>query len=67
MLVQWRRLTLCLGLLAMIGLGSGCSGINASGSVSPASFILPGLGEAHPNPPSEPGEAQETLLVARTH
>ncbi|NJN05419.1 MAG: hypothetical protein HC814_02080 [Rhodobacteraceae bacterium] len=25
------------------GLGSGCSGINASHSVSPATFLLPGL------------------------
>jgi len=67
MLVQWRHLILCLGLLALVGLGSGCSGINASGSVSPASFILPGLGEMHPNPPAEPGEAREALLVARAH
>ena len=28
--------------------GAGCSGINASGSVSPASFFLPGLMKADP-------------------
>jgi len=30
-------------LAAMVLLGTGCGGINASGSVSPASFFLPGL------------------------
>jgi hypothetical protein len=38
-------LTLCPALVA---LGAGCSGINASQSVSPASFFLPGLGQAAP-------------------
>jgi len=28
--------------------GAGCSGINAGGSVSPASFFLPGLMKADP-------------------
>ena len=28
--------------------GAGCSGINASGSVSPATFFLPGLMKADP-------------------
>jgi hypothetical protein len=31
------------GLLAVIALGAGCSGINASKSISPATFLLPGL------------------------
>jgi hypothetical protein len=30
-------------LLAVLALGAGCSGINASKSVSPLDFILPGL------------------------
>ena len=30
-------------LLAVIALGAGCSGINASKSVSPLDFLLPGL------------------------
>jgi hypothetical protein len=38
-------LTLCP---ALVVLGAGCSGINASQSVSPASFFLPGLGQAPP-------------------
>jgi len=35
-------------VLALVALGAGCSGINASQSVSPASFFLPGLGQAAP-------------------
>ena len=31
------------GLVAVIALGAGCSGINASKSISPATFLLPGL------------------------
>jgi hypothetical protein len=34
-------------------LGAGCSGINASQSVSPATFLLPGLMQANP-PPAHP-------------
>jgi hypothetical protein len=38
-----------LAMLAFVLLsGAGCSGINASGSVSPASFFLPGLMKADP-------------------
>jgi len=29
---------------------TGCSGVNASGSVSPASFFLPGLMQVDPQP-----------------
>jgi hypothetical protein len=31
------------GLLAVLALGAGCSGIHASKSISPATFLLPGL------------------------
>jgi hypothetical protein len=31
-------------------MGTGCSGINASRSVSPASFLLPGLMQTSPQP-----------------
>ena len=34
-------------------LGAGCSGINASKSISPADFLLPGLLQADP-PPAHP-------------
>jgi len=30
-------------LAFMLAAGTGCSGINAGGSVSPATFLLPGL------------------------
>jgi hypothetical protein len=40
-----------LALLAFSGLfGAGCSGINAGGSVSPATFFLPGIMKADPAP-----------------
>jgi len=67
MLAQWRRFILGLGLLAVIALASGCSGINASGSVSPASFLLPGLTETTPNASVPADKAAPALLVARAH
>jgi hypothetical protein len=42
---------LALLLLCGLVLGTGCSGINASRSVSPASFLLPGLMRYSPPPP----------------
>jgi len=33
--------------------GAGCSGINANGSVSPATFFLPGVMKADPPPSSD--------------
>jgi hypothetical protein len=44
-------------------LGAGCSGINTTQSVSPATFLLPGLMQADP-PPAHPDEifpAEEPL------
>lgn len=43
-------------VLALLVLGAGCSGINTTGSVSPASFFLPGLLKADP-PPAHPEQA----------
>jgi hypothetical protein len=41
-------------MLAFLTLfGAGCSGINASTSVSPASFFLPGLMKADPPPATD--------------
>jgi len=54
---------------ALLGLTAGCSGINASHSVSPASFFLPGLLKADPPPatndvtPPEPAAAQQVALA----
>jgi hypothetical protein len=45
--------------LAMLLLVAGCSGINASKSVSPLDFFLPGLIKADP-PPTHPDSAQPT-------
>jgi hypothetical protein len=51
-------------LAALIWLSTGCSGVNASHSVSPASFFLPGLMQVKPPPPPEPLPAPEPALVA---
>jgi hypothetical protein len=37
-------------LPALVFICAGCSGVNATGSVSPASFLLPGLLRADPLP-----------------
>ena len=39
--------------VSLLLLGGGCSGINATQSVSPATFLLPGLLQADP-PPAHP-------------
>jgi hypothetical protein len=47
--------------------GAGCSGINTGGSVSPATFLLPGLLKADPpksNPSVFPVEAPKQLALA---
>ncbi len=44
-----------LAMLAFLTLGvAGCSGINAGTSVSPATFLLPGLMKADPPPLAAP-------------
>ena len=56
--MEWK--SFWLALLAIAGvLLTGCGGINASKSFSPASFFLPGLGEAKPLPP--PNQAPSAL------
>jgi len=57
--VQLNRKTALLATLlpAAVLLGAGCSGINTSHSVSPATFLLPGFfGQAQPQetPSAEP-------------
>jgi hypothetical protein len=63
--------------VAMVGLllcgGVGCGGINASHTVTPASFFLPGLGQVTPPPapapeaglpgPAEEAPASNTLTA----
>ena len=58
---------MALILAGLAGLGAGCSGINASHSVSPASFLIPGLLKVEP-PPADPNaplpaESAEILIV----
>jgi hypothetical protein len=44
-----KRKLLPLGMVLLLAaLGTGCSGINASHSVSPATFLIPGLLKAEP-------------------
>ncbi|MCU0770937.1 MAG: hypothetical protein MUE94_04075 [Verrucomicrobia bacterium] len=46
-----------LAALAALILCCGCSGVNTSGSVSPATFLLPGFGSTTPGrSPSTPCE-----------
>lgn len=45
-----RALRAALFLCAVVLLVTGCGGVSASRSVSPASFLLPGLLEYHPRP-----------------
>lgn len=42
---------------ALVFLGAGCSGINTTQSVSPATFLLPGLLQANPPPEQLPEPA----------
>jgi hypothetical protein len=38
-------------LLVSVGtIGTGCGGVAANGSVSPATFLLPGIGQTDPQP-----------------
>lgn len=59
-------LPLLLGGIAL--LATGCSGINASHSVSPASFFLPGLLQADPPPPEKESAPapEKPVLVAQS-
>jgi len=56
--------------LGLTLLCTGCSGINAQGSVSPATFLLPGLMQVQPesSPPTAPTDpigAPLTVAQAR--
>lgn len=46
------RLALAAGSVALALLASGCGGVNATGSVSPATFFLPGLMKVTPARPA---------------
>jgi len=44
------KLLQCASFLALLLLAVGCGGINASKSISPLDFLLPGLMKADPPP-----------------
>jgi len=58
-LPAWKALHWALLPLLLLG-GAGCSGINASHSVSPLDFFLPGLLKADPLP-----EMPDRLIPAK--
>src|SRR5205814_5745463 len=51
--MEWKSFWLALLVISGALLAGGCGGINASKSISPASFFLPGFGDAKPVPPPE--------------
>jgi|GEM_PF-341302 len=55
-----RRLTLVAGAIAAGLMLCGCGGVNATGSVSPATFLLPGIMYRTPEvKPLDPARAPE--------
>jgi len=48
---------------ALLVLAAGCSGINTSHSVSPASFFMPGLLKVEPPPATNEVTLPETLAA----
>lgn len=57
-----RRLTLVAGAAAAGLLMTGCGGVNATGSVSPATFLLPGILYKTPEvKPLDPVRAPEVV------
>lgn len=57
--VQWNWKWLQMAaLLAVVALGAGCSGIHASKSISPATFLLPGFMK------NDPPAAQDSMPLA---
>jgi len=51
-----------VGVLIMCCVG--CSGVNLSGTVSPASFFMPGLTRARPQPDEHRGSSCSSQLSA---
>jgi len=48
--LHWKILRLACCAAVSVLLGAGCSGINVTKSVSPATFLLPGLLQDDPRP-----------------
>jgi hypothetical protein len=60
--LKWNLLRVSV-LIGLAALGIGCGGLNASHSVSPASFFLPGLGQ-NSSTPQNPAFATRPAEVA---
>ena len=58
-----RKVLLMAGSLAMGLIAGGCGGVNASGSVSPATFLLPGI--LYRTPAAKPLDEVRDPEVAR--
>jgi len=58
------RLAGVTALAVWAGFGSGCGGIGASGSVSPATFLLPGIGQNAPQANPQDGGAAASAAQA---
>jgi hypothetical protein len=54
MRLGWRTLGVATLLIPVL-FTTGCGGVNATGSVSPLMFLVPGLGQTGPGPVEEPG------------
>jgi hypothetical protein len=59
MRLGWRTLGVAT-LLIPAFLTTGCGGVNATGSVSPLMFLIPGLGHTGPAPLEEPAQLPST-------
>jgi type IV secretory pathway TrbF-like protein len=66
MRLGWRTVGLAT-LLIPAALSSGCSGVNATGTVSPLMFLVPGLGQtgptAEPSPAAPPATSTEPVQI----
>jgi hypothetical protein len=63
----FRRVLQVLLCISVLLIWTGCSGVNASGSVSPLMFLVPGLGQTKPETPEEVAEPEPSVFLAGTH
>ena len=61
---NWKSIRLATLVVSLAFLGAGCSGINASRTVSPATFLLPGLMQ---NTPAQPVPVDLSAIAIASH
>jgi hypothetical protein len=61
------RAVVAFALALLAGVGTGCSGIHASKSISPLDFILPGLMQNRPPAPEPPQDSTPAILLAQEY